>query len=333
MSNQGQSSVEELWKERMAFTSGSILIWGYFLLQLWPLASRFQTSRQMHFWTLVQEQFFERHIVPEDQLFVLLVILLTLGLWTVALAIFHVLFRGLRLISNPETRWLKTNEVLRVLSEATYTFLFVLNAIAVAFFVSSIILYALIIGSQGLLVRYARLSAAAAYYVVLGIFFLICFLITFFGYIRLSRGKHLDRASQFFKSNQKTLSWSYLLIIVFLLSGNLVTEMTYTVELGINKNIAVKSQEKAIDVTVRLGGSASSLDRVHLTVVGSGQPAEELKLLDLAHGTYVTQIDLAKKQPGVYEVRLQYPGRLSISSSSPFIVGTTSRTQRFLLVE
>ena len=86
MAAKDENAAEDLWKERLAFTSGTILIWGYSLLQLWPFAASFQTSRNIHVWTLISELFREGEIQPQDQSFFLIVLLINLGVWTVLFA-------------------------------------------------------------------------------------------------------------------------------------------------------------------------------------------------------------------------------------------------------
>src|SRR5437879_10871421 len=83
---------EEASKEQLTFVSGYVLVFGFALLKLWPIAARFQTGMTVHFWTvnLPQEGVRTPLIV-----FWALTALLGLALSAVFLAILHILCRGI----------------------------------------------------------------------------------------------------------------------------------------------------------------------------------------------------------------------------------------------
>ena len=80
------------WKEQLAFVSGYILVFGFALLKLWPLAAGFQTGMNVNLWTTNLPS---QGVTTALWVYWGLTSVLGLALTAVSLAIGHIMCRGL----------------------------------------------------------------------------------------------------------------------------------------------------------------------------------------------------------------------------------------------
>ena len=83
---------DDRWKEELAFVSGYILVFGFAVLKLWPIAAGFQTGLNVNFWTVNLPS---RGVATALWVFWGLTAALGIALTAIALAIGHILSRGL----------------------------------------------------------------------------------------------------------------------------------------------------------------------------------------------------------------------------------------------
>ena len=78
------------WKEQFGFVTGSVLVSGIALLNIWPYVAMFQTGLQIHFGSE------PRNLVhPGYYWFVILTLIWALGLTSVVFSIFHIVYTGI----------------------------------------------------------------------------------------------------------------------------------------------------------------------------------------------------------------------------------------------
>jgi hypothetical protein len=87
---------DDNWKEQLAFVSGYILVFGFAVLKLWPLAASFQTGMNINFWTMNLPN---RGVNTPLWVFWYLTGALGMALTAIATAIGHIMARGLWLAS------------------------------------------------------------------------------------------------------------------------------------------------------------------------------------------------------------------------------------------
>ena len=332
MAPKNENPLEDLWKERLAFTSGTILIWGYSLLQLWPLAANFQTSRNIHIWTLISELFREGEIQPEDQSFFLIVLLLNLGIWTVLFAILHILTRGLWLTRGAGEAGSENErgEKLASISEFAFGYLFALNAFGITLTGIAIVTYVCDAALRYVLTGYLgpRAQGWLIPFVIGGLLGVLVVLPR----SRAVAVKMLQGLKPLVPRFHLTFAF-VLFFWVFIFSNMVLIEMTYTVDLSIDKQVVSKSQHQVLDVSVRLGGATSPPHLASLAIYGPrNEFIRQLQLEDLGDGLFISRVPVEGLQNGVHEARLQYP-HLALGRSKTLVRNVVEKRKRFLIAD
>src|ERR1700722_18662127 len=83
---------DDAWKEQLAFVSGYILVFGFAVMKLWPLAAGFQTGISVNAWTMNLPS---EGVNTALLVFNYLTTALGMALTAITLAILHILSRGL----------------------------------------------------------------------------------------------------------------------------------------------------------------------------------------------------------------------------------------------
>ena len=153
-------SDDYLWKERLAFISGNVLVFGLFVLTYWPIVSRFQTGMHIHSWTTNLPG---EGVKSEFWIFIFMTTFLALAISITSLAIVHIICRGAWLTipikEDQESVLSSLGNLLNRLCYATYLSIFVLG-IYVCFTLFIDILVLLSSGLEWLLAPPLSISAA-----------------------------------------------------------------------------------------------------------------------------------------------------------------------------
>jgi hypothetical protein len=341
MPTNSKASSDEIWKEKLAFTSGSILVWGFFLLQLRSIAASFQTGYNIHFWRSFSIQ--RGEVTTELDVYLILLFFLTLGIWTILFALLHVICRGLWLVvsgeGNIESRSAPIRNGLSYVSHESYKYVFILSSVVICLIFAGFPLVIISIGLQALLVKQLHLSISAAGYIAfLAVPILTAMIVGLPIILTVKHFHQKDKKSKrdILKSLSKLISRRTILLWVvvwplFLLSLCAVMETTNKIELSINRKVSYRSQDKSLEVYVSLGGSSSSPREARLTILSPDlKPLKEMVLQDVGQGQYVSQVALEELQPGIYQIDLDYP-HASATLSPPSLQLATKRSEKFLI--
>lgn len=302
-------------KDQLAFVSGYILVSGFAVLKLWPLAAGFQTGMSVNFWSMNLPSQGVNTILL---VFVQLTFALETALTAVALAVCHILCYGLKLAFSSVTsedslvdgmrRWL--DQLRQITYEATFLLLY-FAGVQVVFFVLMIISA----GLEGALVSDLSLSLKVAGWTSRLLVVLAPLLIV----LIYSIFKLHSLAAKFLKGDKVHRIALITAFVVFGAMSNLVIQTCYTADLNVAGRIFQRSRRDLIEVEMTLGGSTSALNLVQFKLADSrGMPVTDLSPQDLGEGHYLSIIQSRDLQAGRYQVTLEYP-HSSLDSSFPFL--------------
>ncbi len=333
-----KSSSEDRWKERFAFTSSAILVFGLFLLKLQPYAAHFQTGRHFQGYEgpSVEWSIREPVVAPEVVIFRSLIILIAAAICIVLLASAHIVSRGLLLIRSDTNNTIAEKHALNTICDETYIGAFFIGFLTLTYFIFSPISL-LGTGFQALLIHllgFGSIISGIIAHIVFPVFVITVFFIACYKAL-----KFLERKWKGARMIVK--SWKFpkfaRIVSLFLIGGMfytadvIVMHLTYTLDLSLNKKILYKSEDKYIEVNVRLGGATSSVRELAIKIFDdSARPIRSLILKGMGDGQYVSLVPLGEFQQGVYEVKLEYP-HMSLNMDYPFMHLITKRAERFIV--
>ncbi len=108
---------EERRKDRFGFVSGTLLVWGVAILQVWPSVAMFQTGLNLHIWTFRNPAEAPQ---PEFLAFHMLCFVLALGVSSLIISLSYIALRGLWFGLATDNESSSVNSLVNALDNATY---------------------------------------------------------------------------------------------------------------------------------------------------------------------------------------------------------------------
>jgi hypothetical protein len=322
---------DDNWKEQLAFVSGYILVFGFTVLKLWPLAAGFQTGMDINFWTMNLPN---SGVNTPLWVFWYLTGALGMALTAISTAIGHILARGLWLafFSGPGLNPLMAgiSSLLDRFRKITYDAAFFLLIYA-GFLIVVGVLVMISAGLEGALMSSLLLSLKVAGWISRGLVMVILFVSVFFAFL-----KWFPRlVDQMTNSDAKGAASGMVVFgvtgIVYSLMWLLVIQTCYTAEMNLGSRVYERARNDVVEVDLTLGGSTSAVNLVQLKLADAqGKPISNLPTQDLGEGRYVSILQAHDLAVGRYQVTLDYP-HLSLNSSFPFL-HTRIAAQRWFVV-
>jgi hypothetical protein len=307
------------WKEQLTLISGNILILGVALLKLWPLAARLQTSENVHYFS---------QFGPRDgtMVFKTLTDVMGIAVAVVALAMLHILCRGLWLASSEEA----VKRILDRICVFTFTLaVFIIILMLLGIVVGIPIMFAAM-GSASLLLSYGHMSAKAATWIGSLSSALLLWLSLFVLYKICKDRIDLEILR---KVLLPIRGFPYFLAcVVFVGFGFVVLEGCYTLELTTNTAICHRDRGDIVEIDINLGGATSAPSAVTLKLVNSSAHVlTNLELHEIGEGRYVSYIPSSTLPEGYYRVLLDYP-HPSLTLFFPFFRSENHKSSGFLVL-
>lgn len=310
-------------QDRLALVSGTILVWGVVLVQLWNVAARFQTGGNIRPWTGNTPG---QGVLAPLWIFWFITALMTFGGWAVTLSVVHVLCHGLSLMDEPAgnaAQSVPPSGTLTALRYWTYVGVFVQWSIVLMM----LVLVPLVLLSAGLEQIMAHfMPARLASWVARMLVSILLGVAAYKTVLRLA-----PRFIRLFQVYGFAAMILPALLFCFSVSWVAVIESCYTVSLSTDARVL--RHDQGVTVTVALGGATSALSQARLELVNEkGAVLQTLALHEATEpGDYFSYIAATALAPGSYRVTLEYP-HSSLSSAFPFIHGTILRSQAFLVL-
>src|SRR5580658_6972035 len=322
---------DDNWKEQLAFVSGYILVFGFTVLKLWPLAAGFQTGMNINFWTMNLPN---NGVNTPLWVFWYLTGALGMALTAIATAIGHIMARGLWLafFSGPNLNPLMAgiSNLLDRFRKITYDAAFYLLIYAV-FLVALGVLIMLSAGLEGTLMSSFSLSLKAAGWISRGLVMVLIFVSVFLTWMKWfprfitlmtrSEGPGLASGLAVFSVTGFAFTFMWLLVI----------QTCNTAEMTLGSRVFQRGRNDVIEVDLNLGGSTSAVNLVQLKLADAqGKQLSNVLTQDLGEGHYVSTLQARDLAAGRYQVTLDYP-HSSVDSSFPFL-HTRIAAQRWFMV-
>lgn len=313
----------EFKKDRLAFVSGTILVWGVALVQLWNVSAHFQTGGHIHAWTMNTPG---QGVQAALWVFWFLTALMTFGGCAVFLSVLHILSHGLSLMDEPggQAAPSGSSSILATLGYSTYAAVFI-QWFIVLYMLALIPLLLLSAGLEHLMGHIMSTHVANWIARMLAVIVLMLLL------VRMILPRLRPMLARLLESGTNMRLIYFLALFGFGLGWLSVIESCYTVSLSVDAKII--RHDQGATIAVSLGGATSSLNAARLQLTSEqGAVLQNLVLHEATEpGDYFCYIPAAALTPGVYRVTLQYP-HTSLSSSFPYIRGATMRSQSFLVL-
>jgi hypothetical protein len=309
---------DDTWQQRLAFVSGNVLVAGLAVTRLWPLAANYQTGWHTHLWTLFWR------VGQMGSGFVIyryLVILIGLAATVVALAVVHILGRGLLLATDS----VPTGAVPRLESLCNWTYKSIFLLLIMLVVLAGFALTTLVMQAAVQFLRNHSISSRWAEIIVQTPFALL------FVLIGLAAGSVFGR---WILSGRLGTVWGGIIAIWIALFAMCATaEGCRTLDLSVNKVVFAQTQNDVIQADLMLGGATSTVNEAELNLCkADDSKIEALALQDLGDGHYVTYLRSSTLPVGNYRVSLKYP-HTSLTSSFPFLKSTTAKSVGFLVIQ
>jgi hypothetical protein len=322
---------DDNWKEQLAFVSGYILVFGFTVLKLWPLAAGFQTGMNI---TLLTVNLPNKGVNTPLWVFWYLTAALGMALTAIATAIGHILARGLWLAFfsgsnlNPVMAGISSllDRFRRIMYDAAFYLLIyagLLIVIGVLIMISA--------GLEGTLMSTFSLSLIAAGWISRGLVIVILFVSMILAFL-----KWFPRLIEQITRNEAQRLASGMAVFsvtgfVFSFMWFLAIQTCYTAEMNLGTRVYERCRNDLIEVDLALGGSTSAVNLVQLKLADArGTLINNLSPQDLGEGRYLSIVQSHDLAPGRYQVTLDYP-HSSLNSSFPFL-RTRIAAQRWFVV-
>lgn len=315
-------SYNKNWKEQLGFISGTILVWGTFLLNLWPQAAGFQTGINGHIWTFF---WLTEKLNPQWSAYQILTVPLTLAITVLMFSVCHVLARGfwLGLAGTQSNTNVKASQFLNRVADNSYDAVLALWLMAAAMLVLTILqlgnsaFSAVIARYFGVASRWPRVISA-----------MVTFGPVLFVWLRSYKPVMAKLESA---SNQAKVKIG-LLVLFFAMVGMASLEMCYTAALSVDKKLVARSKSEYVEILVTLGGAASDPNSasLQLTDTQSGE-ARQLTLVPLGEGHYANYVLSSSLAEGHYRIEFSYP-HLALSTSYPYLTPRVQHSRPLTVV-
>lgn len=310
-------AADDVWKEQLTLISGNFLVWGTFLLKLWPFAAGLQTSENVHFLSAGGPK-------GEDVFFKFLTDTMAVAVGVAAVASFHILCRGIWLTVKEEQLKTPLNTICLFTFNATILLVVLLlfgSFLAGPTMYLQLWVVTIVMSHLGWSYNVANGLGAAAATVLL-----LVFLKLLIKSVGKRFGKHLRRIKPAY------LSLYALVVIGSLLLGFIVLEGCYTLDLKTNAAVYRQERGDVIEIYVTLGGATSSVSDAKLKLTSSSSSSEEdLPVIDVGEGRYVAYIFSSKLSQGAYKLSLDYP-HASLGLFYPFIQFRAHKSLGFIVI-
>ena len=255
--SQASGQDAELWKERLGFASGTIVVWGVVLLQLLPHASALQLPNG-------HDLVAENGLANADSVaFSLLNCLSGLGGTVVFLATIHMLSRGFWLAR--QIRHSGGNDgstLLNRVCEGSFVSVFSVTKAAI-WFLLCIPLTAVLIPLQHAIHSQLEIeSKVGGWFVWVSLLIPVGLALALF--VHIARCFHLGRLFSKWLSDQQQMLFSLpggVAFVVFVAFVVLVSHTRSTIELGVNRTTIYRSQDQVVEASVKVGGVTSQPDK------------------------------------------------------------------------
>ena len=308
-----------LWKERLAFVSGTILVWGLAILALWPAVSQYQTGMSVD-WTTIDPQ----GVRSGWWMYLVLTALLAL-----AGSAIHIISRGAWLAVligvNQDSNATDLGRVFNQLCRTSFQSIFDLSRSMLfpILAIPTILLSGLL---DQVLASISSLSSTATSWISgVSAIALVSALVFFLMRRFLSRFRNQPRLSRF-----ASLLMS---AFVFSLTWNVVLVSCHTLNLELDKEIYSQSQDDIIEIHVTLGGATSSEDVIDLKLLDSnGTEMDGPSMHMIRQGHYASYVSTSTLSEGRYQVVLRYP-HTSFSLSYPYFGSEIRQSQWFVVIQ
>jgi hypothetical protein len=343
---------DDSWKDQLAFVSGYILVFGFAVLKLWPLAAGFQTGMNLNFWNIDSPS---QGVNTTLWVFWYLAFALGIALTAITLAIGHIMLRGFWLVVRASTSvnpyFARVRRQLGRLCDLNFRVIFsllVYVGVYLALFPLSMMRAGIerkLVSSLSLSLRAAGWISLCLYLLMLALLVLILALAVFcwLGWFKvipriasaLAKDQIPELASRvraFAKARiPDIVAFSAAAILTSAMSA-LVIQTCYTAEIILAGSVFQRSRSDVIEVALTLGGSTSAANLARLRLADSrGMPLGDLSPQDLGKGHYISIIQSRDLQAGRYQVRFEYP-HSSFDSSFPFLHRRVFEQRWFLVM-
>lgn len=320
------STDHEHWKERFGFVSGSFLVWGVSLIQIWPSVAMFQTGENIHFWTMRDLD----DPNPAFFAFYMLCSILALGIGSLVFSIAHVALRGLWFgvyshddNSTPSSISYALDGAAQNLYSGLIT-LWILTLFALPLYLMLTVAAYI---EQNLRTSFEWDSwwlGLAVWLPFPGLYLLSILLVWRFLRRRASNiGTTFDAMISF-----RIFMMSLIMVTLCLC---VAIEMCFTVKLSIEERFFSRKSDQYILGEVSLGGSASDVNVLSLTLLGiENEAVQNIQIQPLESGKYLLVIPVSSLNDGRHTVELTYP-RMDINSSHPYFHHVITRRHTFVI--
>lgn len=337
----GVSPDSQLWKERLGFVSGIILVWSLLLINLFPLAAGLQTRHHGTY------NLFTYKYTPEAVLYLVLLGLLGLGLSAFTLAVVHIFARGMWLAgreeNNASSAARKTQgKQLAAVCEQTYAAVFWATQFLLLslMFLGVVSFVTLVFGP--IVSSLFSVSKPGAFIIpILSISFFIVITIMIIATLRIS-GVTKNLLPAILRSivafirtlatppTRLSARTRLLCLCLFVVCPNGVGVVAYTADLEVSREVVFQSKNDSVEFRVRLGGATSAPEWADVRLRKPDGSLVRLELESVGGGSFVAYKRASSLSQGRYVVLLEYP-RFDINAIAPFFHPKVRRSQAFLV--
>ncbi len=303
--------VNEGWKERLGFASGTVLLWALVLTKLLPIASTIQLPHGLRY---VDPTGYADFDVP---VFSLLTLLGGLGITGLLLGVLHVGARGLWLAAITDNSYVESTAGIDRFCQKTFVSVFSVARYAVLMLLVFPFMFAAI-GLQRALHRLFIVESLGfgmvLYFVALVAVVIATQLPLMIWWVRRSsRTKNVQwpppPINFLFRliPNQINVLSAIAIPMLFFFIICLTLFLSYKAELVVSDTF-YDEKASVVDARINLGGMTSDITKARLVLVNSKrQTIRDLSFVRLGSGNYATRIHLSGLSPGRYGVILEYP--------------------------
>lgn len=331
--------MEEYWKEKLGYTSGTILLWSLVLINLYPIASHMQLTSGLN----VISSDGKANVAPVY--FYLLTLLIAIGTTSLLFAITHIASRGMWIAGSGKSTDIDTlQERLNAVCEVTFSSAFY-STIYMFLFIPGILIPLPIVLIQRLLYGVfsleTRLAGIILYAFIVVLFIVLLFSTVIFKTVVRRKKKSIEEhklpliesyVSRMLSGSEEQFTGMIigaLLTIVFML---FFIYFSYTAKLELKDYMVYRSKNDTIEISVELGGATSQIGKVMLGLKGGGDQPDINTLHDLGRGQYIGYLNSSRLSPGLYTVEFEYRYP-TFTSKYPFFSTRIRDQQKFIVAE
>jgi hypothetical protein len=328
-------SQNESWKERFAFVTGVIMVYGLLILSLWTKLAHFQVGKNLHIWTTNLPQ---EGTNTNITIFNIGTLLFSIAFMAIVLSLIHIISRGIYLAISSDFEMKPVLTVFERLDMQTFNSIFLLCAFWVfsliflsLFFLGAIIEYLLISLFSISLSTAGWISRSSI--IIIIVIFAIWFVIKL-GVFKKVRNRNTALTTNRLKVLARYFSKTFVIsMICTFIIWMVAIEFCYTLELSLPSSSYSQSNNELIMINATLGGSTSDLKDAKLNLYDSNNVlVNSFSLNTIGNGDYISYIEPNSLKAGLYYIILEYP-HVSLRASVPFISSKKSITKWFVIYQ